>query len=213
MGLVIRCAALLALASCLPVPHEYVGGACDVDHPCPAPLECRADVCQHRTDAGEPRNDGGARDNRLRDGDFELGNTVFSWHGSNALAVDGQTMRTGFYGARLSGPGPHVLTSNDLRIDLRGNTGTFCSEAWARGQGAASVSLKLRPLMPPIILSADRPEAHAALVTTTWTALHTRIVVQPNALDLVWELNVEQPGAATFVDDVTVWPSADGGCE
>lgn len=214
MGLVIRAALLVLLTSCLPAPHEYVGGSCDTAHPCPGELECRANVCRIQGGAGGGAGGGGAsvRDNRTPSGDFEDGMPAFNWTSPNTMTGDGQTKRSGAFSTKLSGaPAVHSLTNLAFRIDLSSDTGTFCSEAWVMGAGAATTELTLIRTLAGPVKSADRAESHATL-SSTWAPVRTRIIVEPSSLDLTWELRVSQPAAETFIDDVMVWRSPDGGC-
>ena len=224
MGLVSRRAALLVLlAGCLPARHEYVGGACDEQHRCPDALFCvdgrcrltPADAGGAGGGAGGGSADAGTRINRLANGGFEEGPTTLTvyWSSPNPLDLTGQQPRTGAYAARLStgGPADHLLTTNGFQIALNGNTGTFCSEAWLLGAGTATATLTLTRTIGGMVVSAARPEAQATL-SAAWTAVRTRLVVEPDTLDVSWEVRVASPGATTLIDDVVVWPSPSGSC-
>ncbi len=212
-----RAALLLGLlAGCLPARHEYVGGACDGQHRCPDALFCVDGLCRVSAgDAGEGVADAGARDNRLDNGGFEGGTTALSiaWTSPNPLDLTGQQARTGGYAARLSmgGPAHHLLATSTFQVTLSGNTGTFCSEAWLLGSGNATATMTLSKTLGGTVVSAARPEARAAL-GASWSKVRTRLIVEPDSLDLRWEVRVDSPGATTLIDDVAVWPSPSGTC-
>ena len=79
------------------------------------------------------------------------------------------------------------------------------------GAGSATVTLGTTRSIDGPLTSADRPESHATL-SASWAPVRTRIVVDTQTIDLKWTLRVDQPGPATWVDDLMVWPSADGSC-
>jgi hypothetical protein len=203
---------------CLPPLSDVEGKACDDARPCPDQLLCLEKVCRRTAPLGPPN----PPELLFEDG-FETGLSAWSATGLGRLGRVATPVHAGSNTCRLSSSdgAAQAYGMETVRTQLPVREGLYCVSAWvAHNAQASPVTLSLRRFggAGGLALLAESPkDAQAKVSPDAGAGYHVaRAALAVDALTtsaVVVALQAEASvGATSFIDDVALWVSFDGGC-
>jgi hypothetical protein len=166
---------------------------------------------QSEPDSGVPST----RQNLLRSGDFEGSPPAIvltAWNGPTQLSQDTTVRRNGLASGQVSESNGQLSTGG-AAFPLTGPLeGMLCAEVWMLGSGMVQMKLVAKSFGGGFIESAPEFVANAALNSTSWQPLRTRLFLPSTAIAPSLVISFGAASTGFWMDDASVWISQSGTC-